>query len=126
MVQAVVVVVVGVVVAEVVAGQTAMDGIEVESAAAVEQTPVAPGPRRDRIGMVVGSEVAATGWPDARVVSVRTQLGTTSFGTVAVAVDLVVSVLGPGRWRYRCSDIVGRLAFRPGTGPRFWEGWRVM
>jgi len=54
---------------------------------------------------VTESEVAEKGWPDARAVSVHTQLGTTSSETVAVeavAVDSTVSAVGFGRLQWCC------------------------
>lgn len=51
------------------------------------------------------SEVAEKEWPDARAVSVHTQLGTTSSETVAVeavAVDSTVSAVGSERLGWCC------------------------
>ena len=51
------------------------------------------------------SEVAEKGWPDARAVSVHTQLGTTLSETVAVeavAVDSTVSAVESERLGWCC------------------------
>jgi len=125
-------VVVGVV-AGVVADWTAMAGVVVELAVAAEQTAAVADSWRDPTAKAAASEVevAARGWPDARVVSVHTQPGTTSSGIViveVVAVDSVVSAFGPGRLRHCCSGgswVVGRLSFRSETDSGFGEVWRA-
>ena len=87
------------IVVEVAVGRTGMGGTVVESAAVVvEQTAVGLESWHDRIAKVAEPEVAEKGLPDARVVSVHTQLGITSSETVvaeAAGVDLMVSVAGP-------------------------------
>jgi len=101
-------VVVGAVVG-VVVGRIAMVGVVAESAAAAGRMVAVLGSWRGPTAKAAESEVAARGWPDVRVVSVRTQLGITSSGTAvvevvaAVAVELVVSSFGCGRWRQYCS-----------------------
>jgi len=104
-----------------------MAGTEVELVAAVGQTAVVSDSWHDRAAKTTESEVAAKGWPDVRVVSVHTQPGTTSSGTVvveAVEVGSMVSAFGPGRSR-RCysgtSWVVRCLSFRPETGSDFGE-----
>jgi len=97
-------VVVGVVVG-VVADRTAMAGVVAESAVAGQMVAVLDS-WRGQTAKAVEYEVVARGLPDVRVVSVRTQLGTTSSGTVVVeivAIESVVSAFGPGRSRQYCS-----------------------
>lgn len=89
-------VVVGVV-AGVVADWTAMAGVVVELAVAAEQTAAVADSWRDLTAKAAESEVAARGWPDARVASVHMQLGTTSSGTV---IDSVAPAFGAERLRY--------------------------
>jgi len=96
-------VVVGIV-AEVVVDRTAMVGAVVESAV-VERTAVVSDSWHDRAAKVTESGVAEKGWPDARAVSVHTQLGTTSSETVAVeaaVVDSTVSAVGSERSQWCC------------------------
>jgi len=91
------------IVAEVVVDRIAIAEAVVESDA-VEQTAVVSGSWHDRVAKVTESEVAEKGWLDARAVSVHTQPGTTSSETVAVAVvavDSMVSAVGPGPERLR-------------------------
>ena len=95
-------VVVGVVVG-VVAGRAAMVGAVAESAAAAGQMVAALDSWHGRTVKATESEVAARGWPDVRVVSVRTQPGITSSGTAVVGAELVVSTFGPERSRQRWS-----------------------
>lgn len=92
------------IVAEVVADRTAIVGAVVESAA-VERMAVVSDSWHDRAVKVTESGVAEKGWPDARAVSVHTQLGTTSSETVAVevvAVDSTVSAVGSERLQWCC------------------------
>ena len=88
------------VVAEVVVGRTGVAETEPAAAAAVEQTAVVLESWRDRTAKVTESEVAEKEWPDARVASAHTQLGTTWSETVVVevvGVDSVVSAFEPER-----------------------------
>ena len=118
-------------VAESVADRAAMAGTAVESAAAVEQTMLVSDSRHEQIAKTTESEVAARGWPGARVASVHTQLGTTSFGTVAVEVAVVGSVVSAfesERLQYRCSGrglVARRLSSQPGAGSGLGEVWLV-
>lgn len=85
------------VVAEVTADRIAMTGTVVGSTVVVEQAGVVSGSLHDLVGKTIESEVAARGWPDARVASVHMQLGTTSSGTV---IDSVAPAFGAERLRY--------------------------
>lgn len=119
-------------VAELVVDRIATVGTVVESAAVVGQTAVVSDSWYDRIAKTAESEVVAWGWPDARVVSVHTRLGTMSSGTVSVevaVVDSAVAAFGPERLRYCCSGrgwAAERLPFRPGVGSDFGEVWWVV
>jgi len=78
-----------------------MAGTEVESAAAVEQTVVAPDSWHHQAAKAAGPDVEKE-WPDARGVSVHTRLGTTSSENVAVEIAVVGWVASvSGVWRLR-------------------------